>query len=185
MTTILYSSYSGKFYLPRRRWMVFDPAIDNFDDTAPSAPLHYPRPATSVSRARTEGRSSRKTAPLRIRDGWFFSRLTDRRGGFLLINLSVILITRRLGLPATLRSRAILGAGQLIRIAVRPARARIIPESTEVDQSQSRDGVNRSSRFDTGRKPFVIITRDGPQSFRSLPGGSAPTGACHLSSIRV
>jgi hypothetical protein len=85
----------------------------------------------SMSRARTEGRSSRKTAPRHIGDGCFFSRLTDRRSGFLPINPIVILITGRLGLPATLRSRAILGAGQLIRVAVRPARARIIPEPAE------------------------------------------------------
>jgi hypothetical protein len=68
---------------------------------------------------------------LHTRGGCFLSRPTDRRGGFLLIDRGVILITGGLGLPATLRSRAILGAGQLIRVAVRPARARIIPEPTE------------------------------------------------------
>jgi len=85
----------------------------------------------SVSRARSEGRPSRKTAPLHIGDGCFFSRPTDRGSGFLPITAIVIPIMGRLGLPATLRSRAILGAGQLIRVAVRPARARIIPEPTE------------------------------------------------------
>ena len=59
------------------------------------------------------------------------SSYQQRQRVFLPINPIVILITGRLGVPGALRSRAILGAGQLIRVAVRPARARIIPEPTE------------------------------------------------------
>jgi hypothetical protein len=164
-------------------------------------------------------RSSRKTAPCHTGDGFFFSRATNRGNGFLSIKPIVIFITRRLELPSTLRSRAILGTSQLIRVADRSVRARIIPEPTEalsllrvgpdhqipptsdppdmdvpflhlileslvaqsqlvrqvagpplirpkrlrrpasgtetesVDQFPDAGGVNRSSRFDTGRKP--------------------------------
>jgi len=73
----------------------------------------------------------RKTAPLHTGDGSFFSRPTARGSEFLPINLLVILITRRLGPAATLLNRASLGAGQLNRVMVQPARAKIIPEPAE------------------------------------------------------
>jgi hypothetical protein len=84
-----------------------------------------------VSRPRAERRSSGKTAPLHIDDGCFFSRPIARVSRFLPIKPIVILIKGSLGPAATLLIRASLGAGQLDRVAVQPARPMIIPEPAE------------------------------------------------------
>src|SRR5438105_8865190 len=85
----------------------------------------------SVSQPRGEGRSSGKAAPLHTGDGYFFSHPIARASGFLPIKPIVILITGRLGPAATLLIRASLGAGQLDRVVVQPARPMIIPEPAE------------------------------------------------------